>query len=172
MGSLRRMLIPPVFTAGYLFIKNRSLVSFRSEVELSPNLELGRKVAISSYCIVKSKEGPLRIGDRTTVSSFGCLVSGEAGLSIGNDCLIGPGVTMIASNHVYAQKDLLMNQQGFVSKGIVIEDNTWISAGCMILDGAHIGSGSIVTPNSVVGGRIPPYSIVSGNPAEVVFTRR
>ena len=46
------------------------------------------------------------------------------------------------------------------------------SCSASILDGAHIGSGSIVTPNSVVGGRIPPYSIVSGNPAEVVFTRR
>ena len=41
----------------------------------------------------------------------------------------------------------------------------------MILPGAHIGDGVIVGLNSVVGGVIPPYSIVAGNPAREIRKR-
>ena len=42
----------------------------------------------------------------------------------------------------------------------------------MVLDGADIGDDVIVSAGSVVSGRIPPNTVVQGNPAKVIFTRR
>ena len=39
------------------------------------------------------------------------------------------------------------------------------------MPGAKIGDGVIIGASSVVGGEIPPYSIVAGNPARLVRKR-
>lgn len=44
-------------------------------------------------------------------------------------------------------------------------------ANSLILLGAKIGDGVIIGASSVVGGEIPPYSIVAGNPARLVRKR-
>jgi hypothetical protein len=36
----------------------------------------------------------------------------------------------------------------------------------------QIGDGAIVTPNSVVSGRVAENTVVQGNPARPIFTRR
>ena len=62
--------------------------------------------------------------------------------------------------------------QGTTSQGVRIGDRTWIGAGCTILDGSTLGADVIVTPGSVVSGDVPDRSIVQGNPAQTIFTRR
>jgi len=54
--------------------------------------------------------------------------------------------------------------------GIVVEDASYIGMYCMIMPGVTIGHHSVVNAHSVVTKSIPPYSIVSGNPAQVVLT--
>ncbi len=40
------------------------------------------------------------------------------------------------------------------------------------LDGADIGDDALVSAGAVVGGQFAPRSIVQGNPAKLIFTRR
>ena len=47
----------------------------------------------------------------------------------------------------------------------------WLGHGCTILSGANIGDGAIIGAKSVVRGRVPPYTIVMGNPAMIVRSR-
>jgi len=47
----------------------------------------------------------------------------------------------------------------------------WLGHGCTILSGANIGDGTIIGAKSVVRGRVPPYTIVMGNPAIIVRYR-
>jgi virginiamycin A acetyltransferase len=47
----------------------------------------------------------------------------------------------------------------------------WIGAGSAILPRITIGTGSIVAAASVVTRSVPPYSIVGGNPAELIKPR-
>jgi acetyltransferase-like isoleucine patch superfamily enzyme len=94
-------------------------------------------------------------------------------METGDDCLIGPNVSIIGNNYRYERLDVPIRlQEKYSAKGIRIGANVWIGAGCTILDGADIGSGTIVTPNSVVSHRLPENSIAQGNPARVIFTRR
>lgn len=49
----------------------------------------------------------------------------------------------------------------------VIGNDVWIAYGALIMPGANIGDGAIIGAGSVVRGTIPPYAIVTGNPAEI-----
>lgn len=169
---IRRFLLPPSLVSIDAWIRFGCRISPRAEVEWSPNLRVGSGVTISSFCKIKCAEGPLTIGDGTQIAP-GCFITAHSGgLQIGKDCLIGPNATIAANSYRYDDLDVPIRLQEQVAAGIRIGDNVWIAAGCVVLDGAEIGSGTIVTPNSVVSGQVPPNSVLQGNPAKVIFTRR
>lgn len=53
----------------------------------------------------------------------------------------------------------------------VIGNDVWIGQNAVILPGVHIGDGAIIGLNSVVAGDVPPYTIVTGNPAKKIRKR-
>lgn len=53
-------------------------------------------------------------------------------------------------------------------RDIVVEEDVWLGANVTLLKGAHIGRGSVVGAGSVVRNEIPPYAVVTGNPAKIV----
>jgi virginiamycin A acetyltransferase len=53
----------------------------------------------------------------------------------------------------------------------VVGHDVWLGAGAVVLPGARIGDGVIVGAGAVVGGTVPPYAVVAGNPARVVRLR-
>jgi virginiamycin A acetyltransferase len=53
----------------------------------------------------------------------------------------------------------------------VIGNDVWIGYDATIMPGVTIGNGAIVASKSVVTKDVPPYSVVGGNPAEVIRYR-
>ena len=49
----------------------------------------------------------------------------------------------------------------------VIGNDVWIGRECLIMPGVHIGDGAMVASRSVVTRDVPPYGVVSGNPARL-----
>jgi galactoside O-acetyltransferase len=85
---------------------------------------------------------------------------------------MGPEVYIYTQNHEFTRIDIPMDQQGWSDeKPVVIEDDVWIGSRVTILGGVTIGRGSIIGASSVVTKSCPPYSIVAGNPAQVVKKR-
>jgi acetyltransferase-like isoleucine patch superfamily enzyme len=169
---LRRFAIPPFVVSLICWFKFRAQVSPRAEVEVSDTLDLKEGCVIGSYSKIKSSDGPLKIGRHVQIGTSCHIASGEGGISIGDETMISPAVSIIGNNYRYDRLDIPISQQGQVSKGIVIGEGVWLGAGVVVLDGAEIGDGVIVTPNSVVGGRVAPNTIIQGNPAKKIFTRR
>lgn len=169
---LRRFFIPPFVVSLICWFKYRAKVSPRAELELSGYLDIGEGCVIGSFTKVKSADGPLRFGRNVQIGTQCCIASGEGGISIGDDSMISPAVSVIGNNYRYDRLDIPISHQPQVSKGIVIGEGVWLGAGVVVLDGSQIGDGVIVTPNSVVSGRVAPNTIVQGNPAEKIFVRR
>ena len=93
---------------------------------------------------------------------------GQGGICVGDNVLFGPGVQLLAVNHVFTDPDRPVMDQGITAEGIVIEDNCWIGAGALVLDGVTIGRGATVGAGSVVTSSVPPHTLVVGSPARVI----
>jgi acetyltransferase-like isoleucine patch superfamily enzyme len=173
-GTLvRRFLMPGFAVTIRAYLKYGCLVSPRAEVEITPHLRIGRRSVVGSFTKIKATDGPLHIGSHVEIANGCVITSHTAGCVIGDDTLIGPNVSIIGNNYRYDRLDVPIRLQEKVSeKGIRIGANVWIGANCVLLDGADVGGGSILTPGSVVSSRLPENSIVQGNPAKVIFTRR
>jgi acetyltransferase-like isoleucine patch superfamily enzyme len=169
---VQRFLLPSFVISIIYALRFRAMVSPRAEVELSPLLKLGKGTQISSFAKLKATDGPMTIGARVSIGS-GCFIhAGSAGISIGDDSLISPNVSIVGSNYRYDRLDVPIREQGQSSKGVAIGNDVWIGVGCAILDGARIGDRAIVAPNAVVSGPVAENAIVAGNPARAIFTRR
>jgi len=61
---------------------------------------------------------------------------------------------------------------GWPNKGdIVIGNDVWLGYNATIMPGITIGDGAIVATNALVTHDVPPYTIVGGNPAQVIRQR-
>ena len=54
---------------------------------------------------------------------------------------------------------------------VVIGNDVWIAEGAVILSGVTIGDGAVIGSQAVVSKDVPPYAVVSGNPARLVSMR-
>lgn len=99
--------------------------------------------------------------------------SGRSPIVFGNNIMLAERVQVIGGNHAFDRIDIPINQQGEGKQGtIIIEDDVWIGASAIILTGITIGKGSIIAAGSVVTKDVKPYSIVGGNPARFIKSRR
>lgn len=165
------MFLPGIFITVYAYLKYRVLISPRAEVDINPNLKLGRGAVISSFAKIKAN-GPLTIGENVSIGS-GCFISSESGgVEIGDFCMVGANSCIVGNNYSYKQLDVPICRQEKTSKGIRIGRDVWIGANVSVLDGVEIEQGSIIAPNSIVAHRVKQNEVIQGNPPEVLFTRR
>lgn len=139
-------------------------------------IQIGNQVRIGAYSRLITSTSPgqlgegIQIGNNVGIGEFAYL-GGAAGLSIGNDCIIGQYFSCHPENHRFSQPDIPIRLQGVERKGIVIEDNCWIGAKVTVLDGVRIGCGCVIAAGAVVTKNIPPNSIIGGVPARILRPR-
>ena len=115
--------------------------------------------------------GKIEIGDNF-FANFGCFFSSDsAKIIVGNNCLIGPDVVLINSNHGI-KKNKLIRLQKNISSDVIIGNDVWIGAKSVILPGVTIGDGAVIAAGSIVNKDVAPYSIVGGVPAKLIKERK
>jgi virginiamycin A acetyltransferase len=107
-------------------------------------------------------------------------------LRIGKFCMIASGVEFImnGANHLSSAVSAYpfavfghdwqdaMAGKTYPTKGdTVIGNDVWLGYRAAILPGVTIGDGAIIGAYSVVTKDVPPYSIVGGNPAQLLRPR-
>lgn len=123
-------------------------------------------------------QGNVRIGHHCSVQAYTSLIGygspddPQGQVTIGNYVRIAPYVFMLSGNHVFADPDRPICQQGMEFSPITIGDDVWIGARVVVVAGVTIGQGSVIGAGAVVTRDIPPYSIAVGTPARVIRSRR
>ena len=136
-----------------------------SHILVGRNCMLGAGLFLSA-----SDDAHIRIGDNCSINT-GCHLVAVSGIDIGDGTMIGEYVSIRDQNHNFADAQLEIREQGFVSKPIRIGKDVWIGRGVFIGSGIEIGDGCIIGANSVVTKSLPPYSVAVGSPARVVKSR-
>lgn len=109
----------------------------------------------------------LTIGDNVGIAQ-NCFIQVRAHVSIGNDVIFGPNVSIFSENHLYQNTNIPIRKQGVTRQGVVIEDGVWIGTRAVVLDGVSIGKNSVIAAGSVVNKNVPPYTVYGGVPAKLI----
>jgi acetyltransferase-like isoleucine patch superfamily enzyme len=153
-----------------VIIDDNCLIDARGAHKKGVTLENG--VIINRGTTIKAKSGDILIGKSVTIGANSSLISWD-GIEIGEGCAIAPVCYISAGKYDTGniQKPIL-SQETYCTGPIIIGKNVWVATRVTILDGVRIGHDSIVSAAAVITQAMPPRSIISGNPAKVLFTRR
>ncbi|WP_030419908.1 DapH/DapD/GlmU-related protein [Streptomyces sp. SCSIO 75703] len=106
----------------------------------------------------------IRVGRNVFVNQ-GCRFNDVGGIEIGDDVMLGPGVSLISSGHPL---DPARRRTGITSGPIRIERNVWIGASAVVLQGVTVGADAVVAAGAVVTRDVPARTVVAGVPAKVI----
>jgi acetyltransferase-like isoleucine patch superfamily enzyme len=141
--------------------------TFVSELAMvSPTrLRLGADSYVAAHAYLT---GTLQAGDDCTINAF-TVVRGT--VTLGNGVRVGAHTSILGFNHSM-EPDRPVFRQPSTERGITIGDDVWIGSHVVITDGVTVGSHAVIGAGSVVTRDVPPWSVVGGNPARVLGTRR
>lgn len=107
----------------------------------------------------------IRVG-RRFFANFSLTILDEALVTIGDDCFIGPNVSIYTACH--STDPMERNTRREWAKPVTIGDNVWIGGSVTILPGVSIGNNVTIGAGSVVTHDIPDNEIWAGNPARKI----
>jgi galactoside O-acetyltransferase len=110
-------------------------------------------------------------GNDVIVNTF-CYLSGEGGLEVGDEVLIGSHVKILSAGHEIDSGNASIWRNPINYGKISIGRGAWIAAGATLLQGVSIGEGAVVGAGAVVTRSVPSYAIVAGNPARLIRYRK
>ena len=99
-------------------------------------------------------------------ANFNFTVLDEARVTIGDDCFIGPNVSIYTACH--STDPVKRNTRQEWALPVTIGNNVWIGGSVTILPGVTIGDNVSIGAGSVVVHDIPSNSVAVGNPCNVI----
>lgn len=99
-------------------------------------------------------------------ANFHFTVLDEATVTIGDDCFIGPNVSIYTACH--STDPIERNTRQEWAEPVTIGNNVWIGGSVTILPGVTIGDNVTIGAGSVVTKDIPSCTVAVGNPCRVI----
>lgn len=146
-------------------------------IEIDPSVVLNSEpvgyhvgMPFETTLIADKPDAYIKIGKNTRI--HGSYIHAWKGVNIGSNVIIAGGTNIIDSNGHSTNVRYARFRRYFQDEAIeiIINDYVWIGMNCIILKGVEIGECSIVSAGSVVKESVPPFCLVEGNPARVVYT--
>lgn len=149
-------------------------VSFGDHVQVLgiKNITIGEGSCIGgsswlNICI-RDENIRMRIGSSVLVGRQGMISTGGH-LEIGDYCVFAPRVYISDADHIFTDIMQPILQQGAtINRSVIVEENCWLGINTVISGNLTVGRGSVVGANAVVTRDVPPFSVVVGNPSQIV----
>lgn len=127
-------------------------------------------------------QGPIQFnyGSHTYIgenffANFNLMVMDDAKIFIGDNVMLGPNVSLLATNHplLASERVSMTYEDGHTSMSefaeeIHIGNNVWIAANVVIIGGVTIGDNVVIGAGSVVTHNIPDNYIAYGVPCKAI----
>lgn len=127
----------------------------------SDSFQYGKDFYVQKGFIITIEEhGKIKIGNNVFFNNF-CSLNSLHDIEIGDNCIFGENVKIYDHNHIYAKKNIPVNNQGFTTGKVKIGENTWVASNVTILKGVTIGKNCVIGANSIISRDIPDDSIVT-----------
>ncbi len=167
---------------------------FHADWFLRPQLNhLGKELTIFQPWNLVIFGGPVNIGDYANIIcssdhkvrlSIWAEEDHVPGITIGDFCLICPGVRISAANEIKIGDNCMLAAGVYITDAdwhdiynrtaagaiapVILKENVWVGDSATICKGVTIGENSIIGAGSVVVNNVEPNTIVAGNPAKVI----
>ncbi len=141
--------------------------------KLAPSrLILGEEVELGEHVRIY---GDVAVGARTIIEQYVSLwaIGGpDRHIEIGEDCILEPGVSIMAQMHEHRDPNTPIREQGARGGPVSIGSDVLLGRLAIILPDLSIADGAVVTPGSVVTKDVESYAVMRGVPAEVIGFRK
>ena len=135
------------------------------EVHGTGRIRMGKGLYIYPGLYLETRgAGSIDIGHDVVISRGAHIVS-YAGISIGDQSMIGEYVSIRDANHKFGDRKTLRTS-GHTSKPIWIGRNVWIGRGAVVLPGVCIGDNAVIGANAVVTRDVEEGAVMVGVPAK------
>ena len=122
---------------------------------------------LNSWRIKMHRRRGVHIGKNVYIGQNCCIDNAYPEyIFIGDDVSLAGEVTVVAHINPYAHFKNVFESR---VTPIVIGKGAWVGVKCTLVPGARIGEYASVAAGSVVNKKVPPYTLVAGNPAKKVF---
>lgn len=103
---------------------------------------------------------------RRFFANFHLTILDEAKVTIGDDCFIGPNVSIYTACH--STDPVERNTRREWAEPVTIGNNVWIGGSVTVLPGVNIGDNVTIGAGSVVTRDIPDNAVAVGNPCRTI----
>lgn len=119
---------------------------------------IGRNCEFAAYCDLEVHgEGVLTIGEKTYMNRY-CMISAHEEVTIGKECMFGPGVKVFDNDHVHSPETGVSTK--LKTAPIRIGDRCWIASDVIILRGTTIGDNCVIGAGCIVKGNVPDGTVL------------
>lgn len=137
--------------------------------------------AIIDHRVIVYNKNNLYMDEDSNIDAGGVIMNTRANFIMKKWSGAAIGLLVVTGNHMsvcgmnFKQvtnkvKDELDKKHN-MDKDVIVEEDVWLGSHTTLLSGVTVGRGCEVGSGSVIRCNIPPYAIVTGNPAKVVGFR-
>ena len=162
----------PPSQAGKNLIKDPTVyLSPLSHIEFfdaDSTIKIGANCKINHFAWLRAWGKGIKMGENCTLHQYSMI---QGPVVLGDNVRIGAHTVFVATEHIFARRDVPIYKQGCEYKGISIGSDVYIGSNVTVLDGVKVGNGAILAAGAVVKSNIPEYAIAGGVPAKVIKYR-
>jgi len=158
-----RTLIARLRTRGRATIGRGVRLGPRVTLEVAPGaaLEIGDGVRLDERSRIHVRAGRVTIGAGCRLGES-CVVAAHESIAIGADCRFEGENLIVDFDHVFADVDQPVRDQGIETAPVTIEDGAILDRGASVLRGVTVGAGARVLPHAVVTTDVAPGATSGG----------
>jgi len=131
----------------------------------------GKNIRIDTPVITSNHFDNVIIGDNSVLNAGSIIYATGGKFIMKKNSGAAYGLTVVTGNHKSKIGSFVFSSE-YNEKDVLVEEDVWLGSNVTLLPSTIVGRGAIIGAGCVIRGqKVPPYSIVVGNPAKVVGFR-